>query len=114
MIKLKSLQTERSLLEKDLEVLLSRKKDLQHQISAKEKKIKTLDNAIDLASKSEIVISEHAILRLLQRRYFQEEIIEKVISEIKDELKGVPRNCQVPINGELRAIIKNNVLITVK
>ena len=101
---LKALQTER----------------LSHssRISDIQKRINQIDKEIHLLTKKELVISEHAILRLLERRFGQQEILTKVIEQIKSEIEAKTppdtKNFKINLGDGLVAIIENNVLVTVK
>lgn len=75
------------------------------------KQIKDLTNS----SKS-IVISEHALLRYLERVGLMdmEEIKKRIIpDEQMLNIKGLVSNCTYPIDG-YKLVIKNNVVVTIK
>lgn len=103
---LKELQTKNKYLNQRLNSLQSDMEGVRKQISENQKLINDL-------TKSKVVISEHAILRILERRYGQEEMIKKVTESLENEIGDCPKNCKLRIDGNLEAVIKNGVLITV-
>ena len=89
--------------------------DMQKLISKERKDISVLNKEIhQLTNNSELVISEHAILRLLERRYGQADMIEKVVQQTKEEFKGLPVNCKKKTEDGFEVVIVNNLMVTIK
>lgn len=60
-----------------------------------------------------IIITEHSIVRILERRYGLEDTINQVKKSLLKELEGCPRDCKKRIDGDLVAIIKDGHLVSI-
>jgi len=110
---LKNLQTKKSFLDKEVSRLSKDILKIKSEISDLDKKIYKLSQSqLDCA----VIVSEHAILRILERRFGQEKMIEEVIKQIQEEIapKLISKTCKINLSDGLHAVISNNVLITVK
>ncbi|MBM5782403.1 MAG: hypothetical protein FJ368_03165 [Pelagibacterales bacterium] len=103
---LKELQTENKFLSQKLTLLQKNISEVKNRISDNQKLINNL-------SRDKIIISEHAILRILERRYGQEQIIKQVVEALEKEIGDCPKNCKLILDGDLQAVIENGILITV-
>jgi chaperonin cofactor prefoldin len=108
---LKNLQTKKSFLDKEVSRLSKDILKIKSEISDLDKKIYKLSQ-LDCA----VIVSEHAILRILERRFGQEEMIQEVIKQIQEEIapKLISKTCKINLSDGLQAVISKNVLITVK
>lgn len=111
---LKKIQTQKASISKEIKSFETQIKDIQSLILERRKRISDLDKKINSLSKRDLIVSEHAIIRLLERRFFQKDIIEQAIDQIKEELRDVPVNCKLNLSDGLQAVIINNVLVTIK
>ncbi len=116
--KLKTLNTKLSELSRDIHNLNAQQEDINREILRKRKEISGLNKQITLIQKG-FVISEHAILRILERAYEHEDIITKIKKELEDEIKpkleglGVV-SAKINLKCGLTAIIENNLVVTIK
>lgn len=115
---IKKLQSIKASIEAEIETLELKEKNLKQEISTKKMNLNNLRQKINSLSKSseQLTISEHAILRYIQRVMGLD--IEEISSKIlpQEEMQVVDRlgNGHYPINnGEFRIIVKNRVVITV-
>jgi hypothetical protein len=60
-----------------------------------------------------LVVSDHAVIRILERRYGLEDTIKNVIEVLLRELEGSPHNCKKRIDDNLVAIIKGGRVCSV-
>lgn len=104
-----------------LKELQREKKELNQQLynlnleSCKIKnRLSDIDRSLATMTKNTITVSEHALIRLLERRYGQEEMLKQVVDTVSKEIAHAPKNCKLRIDGDLEAVIANGVLITVK
>lgn len=112
---LKSLQSRRTKLQVELDGAQKEKQAIQQKIDKAKSKICKLDIEINNYSNDNLVVSEHALLRLLERHYnvpiadAEEKLIETLQSYISFNKSGT-----FPIGEGLQAVVKNNVVITIK
>lgn len=109
--KLKSLKTRLKKEQGKLDALISEIEDTQALARQASVRVKNLENEIKIltANKKDLIVSEHAILRYLERTYSLD------IEDIKKQLsEGLPTgvNGKFPKDGKTY-IIKNNTIITV-
>ena len=122
-------------MEKDIEVLEYEKKvlnkelnDIDLQKTKITKKISDLDKSIRdikiLKSKIKddgIIVSDHALIRFLQRKIFSEEVLEEarqtLINDVKNKINStffISKKAQIKINLEYgSAVVKNNTVVTI-
>lgn len=122
-------------MEKDIEVLEYEKKllnkelnDIDLQKTKITKKISDLDKSIRdikiLKSKIKddgIIVSDHALIRFLQRKIFSEEVLEEarqtLINDVKNKINStffINKKAQIKINLEYgSAVVKNNTVVTI-
>lgn len=115
--KLKHLQTMLKLHKSKREEILQEVRAKQRELSAEEQTIKDLQSQINkLDEKSGLKVSEHAIIRYLERveGLNVEEIQNKILTEdlliLTEKLGG---SGTYPI-GEVQAVLKNNTVVTIK
>jgi predicted nucleic acid-binding Zn-ribbon protein len=115
---IKRLTSSRSNLSKDIDSLNKQVFAVNKEILTKRKEISEIDKKLAQTSKG-FAISEHAILRILERAYEQGDMIEKVKMQLEQEIKpklealGVA-NCEMNLLCGLTAVIKNNLVVTIK
>jgi hypothetical protein len=122
-------------MEKNIEVLEYEKKvlnkelnDIDLQKTKITKKISDLDKSIRdikiLKSKIKddgIIVSDHALIRFLQRKIFSEEVLEEarqtLINDVKNKINStffINKKAQIKINLEYgSAVVKNNTVVTI-
>jgi hypothetical protein len=122
-------------MEKDIEVLEHEKRllnkelnDIDLQKTKITKKISDLDKSIRdikiLKSKIKddgIIVSDHALIRFLQRKIFSEEVLEEarqtLINDVKNKINStffISKKAQIKINLEYgSAVVKNNTVVTI-
>jgi predicted nuclease with TOPRIM domain len=112
--KLKQLSTLLRKLEGTLEYLKKEKSQLDKDLTLKTEEIKKLKKEIASLKEKEIIVSEHAILRYIER------IIGINIDTIKEKI--LTENIRIQIqefgngsysNGEFKVVVKDNVIVTV-
>ena len=114
-ITLKMLQSMRNTAESELEVLKVSAKDANSKANTAKQKVESLVKQINEYSKGVMIVSEHALLRVAEYRYMVD--FNHIESEIRAEIGFNPfttGNATLPLKGGLRAVIKNNVVVTVK
>lgn len=114
---LKNLQSQLSRLEGEFESLKMQQNDIAVNIQHKKKHIEEVKNKIkQLQSnkKKALVVSEHAILRYLERveNIDINSIIEKISTDKLKEMADVLGNGTFPVNGFSAKVI-DNVVVTV-
>ena len=112
---LKNLQSRRDKLQVDVISLKDSVKTAQSAQNKAEHQLKrVLQEISDLAEK-DVIVSEHAILRFLERKFSLdiEDIKKDIFSDsIKIQHQALG-NGQYPITDGLKAVIKNNTVVTV-
>lgn len=111
---LKKLQSERNSLKNEISELGLKIAADQRTFELKKKKLVEISEKINGGNKKKITITEHAVLRLLERRFGQGDIINKAINHLQDELDRLdpPSDCKIILQDGLEAVIKNNFLTT--
>lgn len=113
---LKGLQSFLARAESEMEVLKSELNAKILELKQKEKHIKKIKADIDsLKTNSETIVSEHAILRYLERIHGMDlaNIQNLILSdEIKKQIAVLGGNGTFPANG-FRVVVKNNTIVTV-
>lgn len=114
---LKGLQTQLAKMEAKIEGLKTEISSAQKELNLLQKEKKSLQERIrHLSGDGKLIVSEHAILRWLERKHgvdlkgIEREILNDEVLRITDTLGG---NGEFP-NGDMVLIIKQNVVITVK
>lgn len=116
---LEDLNFNRSILKTELEDLKEQIISNQNKIVLKKQEIKDIDKKINKLKSNKLEISDHAILRYLER--IENIDINKIKDRIKNELINEEIKNQVkilgngifPIKNNLKAVIKNNIVITI-
>ncbi len=112
---LKSLQTLIKKNEVEKESLKIKIKDIQKDIQGKDNNIKELNERIEKLKNKEIILSEHAILRYLERvvGINMEDVKKKIVTETLKEQYSVLGDGKYPIENEFFVRVKDNVIVTV-
>lgn len=89
-------------------------KERQKELSKKQQELSSVENKIKALTSGDLTISEHAILRHIERvEKFDIKLIEdKIMTELKSFYSSMG-NGSYPIFGKFRAIIKNGVVVTI-
>lgn len=115
--KLKSYNTQKKKIKNDLVLLKSEKTNLNKEIELKEKRLTEINNSIKKLTNDNIIVSEHAVLRYLERveGINISEIKEKILNNDLINMYKTLGNGTYPINrsNNNKAIIKNNIVITI-
>ena len=115
-IPLKELQTRRKKIVAEMDVKQQELQDAQKTVNGLGRSLKGIDKQIAEATLKDPVVSEHAILRFLERKYGID--IEDLKREIL-EMSGLGSitkrmiNGKLPMGEKLKAVVKNNVVVSV-
>lgn len=112
---LKSLQTRKSKALVDLQTAKDERKEASNTINHINNIIKNLDKQIEELTEKDLVVSEHAILRYLERKYSLDlEVIRQEIATdtVKDQHKLLGAG-KYPIGDGMKAVIKDNTIVSV-
>ena len=113
---LKNLQTRRAKLDLKSNSLSKEVSDLKKELSRYLNQISKIDIKIkELSNNKDIIVSEHAILRYLERKYSLnlDDIRAEIVSNTTRKLVYEFGSGKYPIGDSHKVIIKNNVAITV-
>lgn len=110
---LKELRTRKTKLEAELMTACTEQKDINKKINDIKTKIKTIDKKIETSTKK-IVVSEHALLRYLERKLGinLEELQGEIITPKLEELVKTLGSGQYPAEG-CKLVVKDNVIVTI-
>ena len=113
---LKQLESRKAKLEVELQEEKSVISAMQKACNEKRQKIKTLNAQIKAISEKEPVLTEHAILRYLERKYSinLDEIRQEILTEDTKSLINTLQSAKIPIGDGLRAVVKNKTIITIE
>lgn len=112
---LKSLQTRKSKALAELQAAKDERKEVSNTINHISNLLKNLDKQIEELTDKELVVSEHAILRYLERKYSLDlEVIRKEIAtdSVKDQ-HSMLGSGKYPIGDGMKAVIKDNTVVSV-
>ena len=96
--------------------LKEQKKIVEKEISTLEESLKSLEQKINNLQNSDLIVSEHAIIRYIERviGINIEEIVEKIATE---KIKKMAECCGSGLypseNGDFKLKINNNVVVTI-
>jgi hypothetical protein len=96
--------------------LKEQKKLVEKEISVLEDSLKSLEQKIEKIQNSDLIVSEHAIIRYIERviGINIEEIVEKIATEKMKKMVECCGNGLYPSeNGEYKLKISNNVVVTI-
>lgn len=114
---LKGLQTQRDKLKATIKGLRGQSTDLNTEINQKNQKLKNIEKKINEIenSNSEIVITEHARLRYIERviGINLEELDAKIIDEATKDIVKKMGSGTYPVGGH-QIVVKKNTIVTVK
>lgn len=98
-----------------LNLLIQEQQDIQSKINKSKQIIKDLETKIKKELNSSVVISEHAILRYLERvkGIDLEEIKQELLDEKTYNMIDFAKSCRVKKSG-YDIIAKNNVIVTIE
>lgn len=115
---LKKLQSMQAGIKAELNALELQGKDLKNEISAKKMTLNTLQQRIEklLKQSEEVTISEHAILRYLERVVGVdiEQLADKILPPSEKALVEEFRTGRFPVNqGDFKIVVQDGVVVTV-
>ncbi len=112
---LKQLHDEKDRLSREISIIDREIIPLQEKKRNLDRSMTNIDKQIHELGRKHLIISDHAILRLLERRFGQEDVIKKAVDGLRKELedKDLPPTCKITIDDNLQAVINNNVLVTI-
>ncbi len=114
----KALETRRNLIQTERKVLVDEITDKQKSSSDMKKKIAELQSKIEnLKEKipSKIIVSEHAILRYLERvrGINLQEVEEEILSEASKKIIGELGNCKISTEAGFKIVVRNGTVVTI-
>lgn len=116
---IQNLKKQHRILESDLAAKLKLAKDTQRDFDKHKNEADSVLKRISALEKIEagdIKVSDHAIVRLMERRFGQGELIEQVrkqlIEEIQDRILDI--NCKINLKDGLQAVLENGCVVTVQ
>ena len=116
--KLKHLQTRRSSLQLEIDQAMLNKQDVTKRLDVMLQQRNSIDEEIkQLSMKAEqVIVSEHAILRYLERamNLDLDAIKKEILSESLVASCAAFRSGKFPIGRGIKAVVKNNVIVTVE
>ena len=116
--KIKHLQTRRDVLQIEIDQALSNKREIEQRLDIAVNQRKKIDDEIKQLGmiSEEIIVTEHAMLRYLERALnIDLNGVKKAI--LTDSLLAsiaVCRSGKFPIAQGIKAVVKNNVVITIE
>lgn len=113
---LKALQVKKNQLILDLDFAKKEEKEKAANVSAIQKKLSAIKHEIDALSVKELVVSEHAILRYLERvmKIDMTEIKRKILNN--DTIKHIDAlgAGKFPHEDGFRLVVKDRVVVTIE
>ncbi len=116
MITLKELKTRISKLQTRLVAQKKERVDICREVSMTEEKIADLQQEIEKLTDKAPVISEHAILRYLERKadIDMQDISGKILTPKVIEYITQFKSGKFPIGDGLRAVVRDSVIVTIE
>jgi len=113
---LKQLQTRKAKLESTIADSKLTLEDAKSELNKYTSQLASVNNQINQLKDKDIIISEHAILRYMERvmGVDMEAIKERVLTNTVKTMIGNMGNGKYPINGGGKAVVRNNTIITVE
>ena len=112
---LKQLKSRKAKLEAELQFLADERSSAMSKYDKAKNQIKQIETEIDQLTKSEPVVTEHAIIRYMERvRNYDIEILENEIltDDLKTQIKTLG-NGKYPIGNGFRAVVKDNSIVSI-
>ncbi len=113
---LKQLQTRKAKLESTIADSKLTLEDAKSELNKYTSQLASVNNQINQLKDKDIIISEHAILRYMERvmGVDMEAIKERVLTNTVKTMIGNMGNGKYPIDGGGKAVVRNNTIITVE
>lgn len=113
--KLKQLQSRKARLEIDVEMLSRNSKEANSAYAQAKNKLMGVIQELRQHQGADITVSEHAVVRYLERgmNLDIDSIKAKILSEDTTTLIKNLGNGKYPIGGGLKAVVRDNVVVTV-
>lgn len=115
-VTLKSLQVQLRKTKEELQEKTSIKKENDEKIVQLKKRVENINTEIKSLSESEVVVSEHALLRYFERvmGYNLDEIKDKILNdEIREQMELLGKNGTFPNNEGFKLKVKKGVVVTI-
>ena len=113
--RLKSLQSRSAILSQECSNLSHRVKQLQDEWSKKLSQLKAMESEIAQICRKDPIVSEHALIRYLERAMDLdlEQLKSEILTpEVTKQIK-IMGNGKFPLGNGLRVVVKDNVVTTV-
>ncbi len=112
---LKQLQSRRSKLSAKLVTLQKESSEKNRELSVTKKILSGIDADIEELKDVDLIVTEHAILRFLERamQFDIEQVKEKILSAPAINNKAKMPNGKYPICEGLKAVIKDNCIVSI-
>lgn len=112
----KRLTTQKEKLKAEISSMKQQVSALSRTMSGHQKSIEEIDRQLEKLVTKEIVVTEHALLRYLQRGFEVnlEELKDKILSPTMIAQIDALGNGKYPIDGGLRAVVKDRAIVTVE
>ena len=109
------LKQERREIQQDISAITEQKKLLTDEIFKKRLNLSKVDKKLKTLQK-EFSISDHALVRYLERVYFKDNEFDVIKNELMERISPYTDigDCDVKIDKKYTAIIRDNLLVTVK
>ena len=113
--KLKQLQSRKAKLEVLIQQLKDNRKEIQQYLSKEEQRLRSIVEEIESLSKKEPIVSEHAILRYLERCQEIEidKIKRKILNQSTVEQIKYFGDGKYPIGNGHQAVVKDMTVVSV-
>lgn len=114
--KLKRLQTDKAETNNQLQDLRQTQQTLNEQASKLTLRLKSINKDIEKLTKKDVVVSEHALLRYIERVYGidLEEIKEEILGDGRRSMIEFAKNGKFKIKDKHELVVKNSVVITIQ
>lgn len=113
--KIKGLKSQAKKLKGDMDAFKIQISNMQREYSVKEKNYKSIQKQIEsFETDNQIRVSEHALIRYFERKLgYDIDIIKKVIVDGITEQIGTLGTSGEYVFSDLKAVVKDNVVITI-
>lgn len=114
--KLKHLQVNQAQLDAEIKDLKTTVINLNKQISERTIKFNAISNEIKNIHNKNPIITEHALLRYVERilHVDLEKVKKEILSDNNVKIINELRSCKIPINNKFKIVVKNKSIVTVE
>lgn len=113
--KLKGFQSRKAKLEVEIDELKEQQRGIQSKLSKAQNQLNGILGDIEALKDKDIVISEHAILRYIERAMGLdlEQIKASILTDANKAAIKRLGNCKFPIGEGLKAVVKDNCIVSI-